>query len=152
MWRIAAPSDDEAIERMCLALYAEDPGPEPVPAENIRRTLRALRDNPLRGRALVLELDSQACGYALVISYWSNELGGDIDIIDELYVERSHRGLRHATHLIEGLSARTEPWASNVVALALEVTPDNVRARRLYERLAFKGHNIGLRRLLRGRG
>jgi GNAT superfamily N-acetyltransferase len=148
MWRMGAPSDDEAIERMCLALYAEDPGPEPVPVENIGRTLRALRDVPARGRTVVLEIDGRASGYALLIAYWSNELGGDIDIIDEIYVERPHRGRGHATRLIEALAAGTEPFASKVVALALEVTPDNLHARRLYERLGFKAKNVAMRRLL----
>ena len=146
MWRIAASSDNESIVRMCLALYAEDPGPEPITAENIWRTLHALREKPMRGRAVVLELEGRACGYGLIISYWSNELGGDIDIIDEIYVEPPCRGQGHATSLIEALAAGTEPFASKVVALALEVTPDNLRARRLYERLGFKGRNVGLRR------
>ena len=146
MWRTANSSDDEALVRMCLALYAEDPGPEPVPAENIKRTLLALREKPMRGRAVVLELEGGARGYALLISYWSNELGGDIDIIDEIFVERPYRGRGHATSLIEALSTGTEPFTSKVVALALEVTPDNLRARRLYERLGFEGRNVGLRR------
>jgi GNAT superfamily N-acetyltransferase len=148
MWRTAAPLDDDEIERMCLALYTEDPGPDPANPEHIRRTLRALRDVPRRGRALVLELDGRARGYALVISYWSNELGGEIDIIDELFVEKSCRGQGHGTALIEGLAAGAAPVASNVVALALEVTPDNTAARRLYERLGFRGRNVGLRRRL----
>jgi len=147
MWRIAAPSDDEPIERMCLALYAEDPGPEPVPVENMGRTLRALRDMPARGRAVVLEIDGRASGYALLIAFWSNELGGNIDIIDEIFVERPFRGRGHATRLIDALSAGTEPFASKVVGLALEVTPDNLRARRLYERLGFKAKNVVMRRL-----
>ena len=146
VWRTAAPADDESIVGMCLALYAEDPGPEPVPPENIWQTLRALREKPTRGRAVVLELEGRVCGYALIISYWSNELGGDIDIIDELFVEPPCRGQGRATSLIEALAAGTEPFASNVVALALEVTPDNLRARSLYERLGFKGRNVGLRR------
>ena len=32
--------------------------------------------------------------------------------------------------------------------LALEVTPRNVRARRLYERLGFPASNLGMRRLM----
>ena len=146
MWRLTNVADDDAIECMCIALYAEDPGPDPFSPENIRRTLRALREKPQRGRALLLEVEGRACGYALIMSYWSNELGGDIDIIDELFVERPYRGRGYATTLIEALAAGNEPLASKVVALALEVTPANTAARRLYERLGFKGRNVGLRR------
>jgi GNAT superfamily N-acetyltransferase len=150
MWREAISADDDAIVRMCVALNAEDPGPEPVPPANIRRTLRELRDTPTRGRAVVLEIDGVVCGYALLISFWSNELGGEVCVIDELYVEPKLRGQRHATHLLEALSARGEPWVENAVALALETTPDNAPARRLYERVGFRGRNLSMRRRLTG--
>lgn len=111
MWRDAVPADDEAIVRMCAALNAEDPGPDPVPTENMRRTLPTLRESPARGRAVVLEVDRQVAGYALLISFWSNELGGEVCVIDELYVDHEHRGSRHATRLLESLAARRHPGA-----------------------------------------
>lgn len=148
MWRVPSTSEDEAIVRMCLALYAEDPGPETVSAGNMQRTLLALREARNRGRAVVLDIEGQLCGYALLISFWSNELGGEVYVIDEVYVEPRHRGHRYATRLFEDLAAGTEPWSAEVVALALEVTPNNVRARRLYERLGFRAHNLAMRRRL----
>ena len=72
---------------MCLALNVEDPGPSPVPAANTRQTLHVLRTQPQRGRAVVLELAGHLCGYALLISFLSNELGGEVCAIDEIYVE-----------------------------------------------------------------
>jgi ribosomal protein S18 acetylase RimI-like enzyme len=148
MWRISEPSDDDAIVRMCLALNSEDPGPRPVPAEHMQWTLLALREVPLRGRAIVLDVEGQTCGYALLISCWSNELGGEVCVIDELYVGPEHRGHGHATRLIEELAGKREPRASQAVALTLEVTPDNVRARRLYERLGFRARNLAMRLLI----
>jgi len=136
--------DDDAMVGMCIALNAEDPGPHPVPAEHMRRTLHELRQAPVRGRAMVLELDSLVRGYALLVSFWSNELGGEVCTIDELYVEPEHRGSGHATRLLQRLSARSEPWLESIVALALEATPGNVRVRRFYERLGFRGANIAL--------
>ena len=144
MWRAALLEDDEAIVRMCIALNAEDPGPHPVPAENMRRTLRELRQTPVRGRAMALEVNGRIRGYALLISFWSNELGGEVCTIDELYVEPEHRGSGHATRLLQSLSERSEPWLKNTVALALEATPANVRARRFYERLGFEGANVAM--------
>jgi len=150
MWRNALSADDEAIVRMCVSLYAEDPGPEPVPTDNVLRTLQELRNAPARGRAVVLEVDGTVSGYALLISFWSNELGGEVCVIDELYVEPAQRGRHHATRLLETLSARGAPWVENAVALALEATPDNVRARRLYERVGFRGRNLAMRRRVTG--
>ena len=146
MWRSASSLDDEVIVRMCLALNAEDPGPEPVPPDHTQRTLIALRHEPRRGQALVLEIEGQVCGYALLISYWSNELGGEACAIDEMYVEPEHRSRQHATRLIEDLA---EAWTPRPVALTIEVTPGNTRARALYERLGFSGGNLAMRRVLR---
>lgn len=151
MWRKARPKDDPAIVELCLELDAEDPGPVPISAANMRRTLRALRSKPLRGRVLVLELEGEVCGYALVTSVWSNELGGLIDVIDELYVGPERRGQRHATRLIRALAGRVGPLASKAVALTLEVRQDNRRARRLYRRLGFRGDNVVMHRRLRTR-
>jgi GNAT superfamily N-acetyltransferase len=94
---------------------------------------------------VVLEVDGKVAGYALLIAYWSNELGGEVCVIDELYVEPAHRGSRHATRFLEALAARREAWVENAVALILETTPDNERARRLYERVGFRGRNLSLR-------
>jgi GNAT superfamily N-acetyltransferase len=144
MWRSALPVDDEKIVALCLALNAEDPGPQPVPAQNMRRTLHELRQAPVRGRAVVLELDSRIRGYALLVSFWSNEMGGEVCTIDELYVEPEQRGRGHATRLFEDLSTPSEPWLESIIALALEVTPDNVRARNFYERIGFRGANVSM--------
>src|SRR5579864_7488438 len=56
MWRTAQPSDDDSLVEMCAQLYREDPGPAPVPAEQMHATLVALRREPWRGRAVVLEV------------------------------------------------------------------------------------------------
>src|SRR5262245_33002759 len=132
MWRAATSADDDAIVASSLALFAEDPSPERVDAEQVRRTLLALRAEPLRGQAVVLELDGEVLGHALLISFWSNELGGDVCTIDELYVAPRARGAGHATALLEALSrGQLYPAA---VALQLEVTPGNARAHALYRR------------------
>src|SRR6187399_1134883 len=120
MWRAALELDDEAIVNLCLALNAEDPGSHPVPAEYMRRTLQELRRAPARGRAVVLELNERVCGYALLISFWSNERGGEVCTIDELYVVPGQRGSGHATRLLQSLSTQSEPWLERFVALTLE--------------------------------
>jgi GNAT superfamily N-acetyltransferase len=148
MWRPAEPRDDEAIIRMSVALNDEDPGPNPVPPEHMMQTLRVLRASPERGRLIVLELDGRPCGYTLLMKYWSNELGGEVCTVDELYVAPEYRGRGHALNLLETIAAKSAPWTIDAVALALETTPDNTRARRLYERAGFVARNIAMRRLL----
>lgn len=128
---------------MCLQLYDEDPGVLPVRPENIRATIRALRRDPCRGRAVVLEVEGQMSGYALLIAFWSNELGGDICEVDELFVVPERRSQGHGKSLFEAI-LQGDLWPTQIAGIALGVTPDNVRARRLYERLGFAAVGISM--------
>ncbi len=137
MWRLAESRDDDAIVAMCQALNDEDPCEAPVPAAHVRRTLAALRREPLRGLALVLDLGASVLGYALLISFWSNELGGEVCVLDELYVRPGSRSHGHAQALVRSLLDGAGHWPQRPVALELEVSPRNERAHALYERLGF---------------
>ena len=121
----------------------EDPGPRPVPPAHVQATLATLRAEPYRGRAVVLELDGRVTGYALLISFWSNELGGEVCEIDELFVAPEHRSRGHGAALFAAVE-RGELWPSPPVAMALIIHDDNERARRLYERLGFDVSGISM--------
>ena len=136
-WRIAEQGDDENVVSLSLALYREDPSPRPVPATHTRATLAKFREEPARGRAVVLELAGRVEGYALLASFWSNECGGEICTVDEFYVNAGVRGRGHGRALLESLKTGTALW-EKPVALDLEVTPDNARARKFYESLGLK--------------
>ncbi len=145
MWRVAQLEDEASIVEMCLALYAEDPG-EPITEAQVRRTLDTLRHEPTRGRVLVAARGGDVVGYALLVSFWSNENGGEICTIDELYVRAAFRGEGLSTKLFKELADARELWPVRPVALELEVTPSNARARAFYERLGFSARNATLRR------
>ena len=82
-WRLADEADFAGIVEMNGRLDAEDPSETtPFDGTMIQRTLIELRANPLRGVVAVLELGARRCGYALLISFWSNEFGGETCAID----------------------------------------------------------------------
>jgi GNAT superfamily N-acetyltransferase len=147
MWRLAEPGDDDSLVEMCLRLDDEDPGILPIHPENMRSTLQALRREPCRGRTVVLEIESQLSGYALLIAFWSNELGGSICEVDELFVMPEHRNRGHGKSLFEAIS-QGGLWPTPIVGMALGVTPDSVRARRFYERLGFTAAGTSMVRRL----
>ena len=148
-WRDATPADHEALTSLVLALYREDPATVPMTTEKVERTLAVLAAEPVRGRAVVLEVEGVIAAYALLCSFWSNELGGEVCILDELYVAESHRGRGLATSFVKGLVGRVLPWFSSAVAVELEVTPSNARARALYERLGFEPCKNAMMRCVR---
>ncbi|QRK10107.1 GNAT family N-acetyltransferase [Archangium violaceum] len=137
-WREATPADDDRIVSLCEALNREDPGPDPVNAQQILRTLATLRAQPTRGRTVVLDTSrGLASGYAFLIAFWSNELGGEVCVIDELFIEPAARGRGHGTRLVEGVRSGAL-FGKIPVAVELEVRPANTRALSLYHRLGFR--------------
>src|SRR4029453_4838299 len=128
----ARSKEEESIVAMCLELHREDPGLFTVGAEQVYRTLEMLRLEPWRGQAVVLDVTDQLAGYSFLISFWSNELGGEICEIDEVFITPSFRNRGWGTSLI-GAIERGELYSRSPVAITLGVTAGNQRARRLYE-------------------
>jgi GNAT superfamily N-acetyltransferase len=150
-WRQARPDEDEAIVEMSLALYGDAAAEIGITAPQVWTTLETFRREPLRGRALVLDSRGTLAGLCLLASFWSNELGGEVCIIDELYLKPEWRGHGHATALVETLKVDRALWPLRPVAFELEVSPRNRDARRLYERLGFRDkHNTTMRLSVRG--
>lgn len=143
-WRAACEVDDVAIVAMCLALNDEDPGDVRVTPDQIRRTLTVFREDSTRGRALIAEVDGQVAGYALIVGIWSNELGGEVCVVDELFIvpERRRHGL--ATALIESLRDCGDLCSDQAVAVALEVASSNKNARAFFVKQGFAGSNIAM--------
>lgn len=151
-WRKVTRHEHDAVATLILALYDEDPAPTAMSRELAWRTLERLRAEPLRGCVVVHEFNGKIAAYGILCAYWSNELGGEVCIIDELYVIPEARGRGLATALVGGLAAASMPWFRTAVAIELEVTPNNQRARRLYEQLGFRPYRNAQMRLSRGSG
>ena len=134
--RSAEPSDLEAVRELVDALYREDPSPRAV-AGHIDLTFNELRSSPNRGVILLCMKGSQAVGYLTLISYWSNEYGGNVVFLDEFYLEPEVRGAGLGESCLRAIIA-LRPF--NAVGLQLETSPGNARARKLYERVGFKPH------------
>jgi ribosomal protein S18 acetylase RimI-like enzyme len=123
------------LESMMHGLYTEDSEGEPMHRDKIQATIRELTQYPEKGRIVVFTVASDIVGYALVIFYWSNEYGGHILHIDELFVKSAWRGQGIATRFFSALPLAGMPSPK---ALQLEVTPSNPRAQAYYEQLGFQ--------------
>lgn len=128
------PRDLEIISDFVKKLYEEDPEGKPASDQNIQKTFAELQKYPEKGTFYILEVDGQSAGYALLINFWSNEYGGNILTVDELYVDERFRGQGLGTKFMQFL---IDEKPGDYVSIQLETTPSNERARRLYERLGF---------------
>lgn len=106
-WRALRAQDIDAVAALGVALYVEDPGTRPITARDVRRTLRALQAAPVRGRCVVAVVGGAIVGYALLCGFWSNELGGEVCTIDELYIAPVARGRGLGTQLLASRSCAT---------------------------------------------
>lgn len=122
------------LSKLIQLLYQEDPEGESITKEKIQKTFHSLSAHPDKGAIMVIEVEDSTIGYAILINFWSNELGGNILNIDELYILQEFRSQGLGSGLIKYLISS---GFANSVAIRLEVTPENSRARELYKSLGF---------------
>jgi ribosomal protein S18 acetylase RimI-like enzyme len=126
---------------MMHGLYSEDKGESPVDESRFPLTIDFFLANPHRGRIVLFEEGGVLRGYALLVPYWSNEFGGPLVVVDELFVTPQARNRGIARNFFRFLG---EQRPFDAVALALEVNPGNTGALRLYQSLGFSCRNSSL--------
>lgn len=127
------PTQFDQLAKMIFSLYEEDPAGEPVTLEHIQRTAREARKKPEKLHIHLLWNESEPVGYAIINFFWSNEHGGDVVNIDEIYVVPEARNQGFGTAFFQELN-NLYPEARG---FKLEASPSNVRAIAMYRRLGF---------------
>ncbi len=127
--------DIPELLRMVLALYREDPPGQHMSLRKIRHTITELTTHPDKGAITIMRVSDVIAGYAFVIYYWSNEYGGNIAHIDELYVKPSWRNKGIGSSYLKHI-AKTK--RTNLKGIHVETTPANQKASTFYSRHGFK--------------
>ncbi len=124
--------------RMVVQLYVDDPSSTVMTAERAERQARFMLAHPHVARPLLVLHDGLTVGYAVLVPFFSNEYGGQVGIVDELFVDAAHRNRGHGSAILDQIAL----WArdNGFVMLELEVNAANTRARALYERNGFDAH------------
>lgn len=139
MFRDYRPSDFEVLKTMIFDLYThEGKHGGPMTETKIARTVDKFTREPNRGRIFIFEKQGEIAGYAIVNYFWSNEFGGEIRYIDELYVQPAFRNAGIGSRFFSFLE---EFYQNDAVALTLETTRENQKATALYRRLGFNEHH-----------
>lgn len=134
--RRATRADAGAVAEMMVGLYAEDPGPVGLDAARAQVQVLHLLERPRDAWLLVFDAAGGLDGYVLLVPYLSNEFGGDLVVLDELYVRPAARGRGLGGTFLEGLRR----WASDVGVPRLEllVNHDNAGKLPFYARHGFR--------------
>jgi len=131
-YKLYQDKDYDDLIKMILFLYNEDPEGEPIDERKINNTINEFKKNPQGINIYMIEKHGENIGYAILVYFWSNEWGGNILIIDELYVVENYRGKGVATEFLSYAEN-----LENIVAIQLETTPSNKRVLGYYKRLGF---------------
>ena len=134
--RAARPADADTIADYNLRLAAESEGRDLDPAV-LGRGVRALLDDPARGRYWVAEMDGVPVGQCLVTTEWSDWTNGRYWWFQSVYVEPAHRGAGVFRALWDHVESAARE-AGDVASLRLYVERENGSARAVYEKLGME--------------
>lgn len=127
--------DKEIFLEMCGEFYGSPAVLHKIPKSHMENTFDEIMRGSPYAECYIIKADGEICGYVLLALSFSNEAGGKVIWIEELYVRENMRGMGIAKKFFDFI--KKEDFA----AIRLEVEPDNVRAVKLYTSLGFK--NLG---------
>lgn len=128
-------ADDRALYlELSKGFYSGEATLHPANLDYVNRTFDECVKGSPYAMAYILEHDAKPAGFALFSFTWSNESGGKVALLEELYVSPAFRGLRLGTEFMEWLLSTYGDFSR----IRLEVCGCNAGARRLYKRYGFE--------------
>jgi len=136
-YREARPSDTGRIVEFQLAMAHETEDFE-LDAAVCTRGVRALFDDPDKGRYYLAESDGEVIASLMITTEWSDWRAGTVWWIQSVYVDPAHRkkGVYGALYgHVKGLMDRNP----DIRGIRLYVDRRNTRAQEVYRRLGMNG-------------
>ena len=100
-YKILRVSDTEEFKKMAYALYEEDSDMYGITEEKLKATIQESVLNKEHLKIILLWLGDEIIGYCIVVTYWSNRLGGNLIHIDEIYLKPEFRNKGYAQQAIK---------------------------------------------------
>ena len=135
MIRQVTENDYEVYRDMALEFYHSDAVLHPIPESYIAATFDQVTHSSPYAEAYLFVENEQPVGYALLAKTFSQEAGGIVIWIEELYVRQAYRNLGYGSSFFAFLEERMKKEATR---LRLEVEDENEKAIALYEKQGFK--------------
>lgn len=139
MIRYMKKEDKEHIIALVNKFYKTDAACHDVDIKIKERCFDEAIDGVDTFEGLVIEENDVIVGYAYVSKYYTTEIGGFTQMIEQLYVDDCTRGKGYGTKLLQWLEENN----NDVKRMRLEVNNDNIHAIRLYQRLGYEFIDYG---------
>jgi len=128
-------TDKQVYLKMSNAFYSTDAVDHVVPKEFFEYTFGKCCDINPYVRGLMIECEGKIAGYIILSFTYSNEVGGMVLLIEEVYVNPDFRGKGIISKFFAFLD---EEYSGKVKRFRLEVTESNRHAIEIYERFGYK--------------
>ena len=135
MIRPVEPRDRAVYLQLAAEFYHSPAVLHPVPTAYLEATFEEITHASPYAEGFLLEQDGEAVGYALLSKGFSQEAGGAVVWVEELYIRETCRGQGLGSAFFRYLDEYLPPA---VKRMRLEVEPDNARAAALYARHGFR--------------
>lgn len=134
MLRPITAADEAVYLQMAAEFYSSDAVDHTIPETYLRRTFQTIVSGSPYAAAYLIECGGQTAGYALLAFTWSQEGGGEVVWIEEVYVRPQFRGHGLGRAFFEAL----RPLYPQAARFRLEVEAGNTRAKALYRSMGFE--------------
>lgn len=119
---------------LAKAFYSSPAVAHTVPTKHHIATFEELMRSNTYAECYMIESGGKAVGYALLAKTFSQEAGGLVVWIEELFLLPEYRNKGLGTEFFKFLKETIEP---HVARIRLEVEPENIDAIRLYKQMGF---------------
>ena len=126
-------ADREAYVAMAKDFYASPAVLENIPEENITRSFEEFTGGTPFGDAFIFEENGEVMGYGVLAYTYSQEAGGKVVWLEEIYICPRHRGRGLGSEFIDFVIEKIP-----AKRYRLETEPENEAAARLYIRKGFE--------------
>jgi ribosomal protein S18 acetylase RimI-like enzyme len=128
-------SDRDLYIEMAEEFYHSDAVLHPIPRAHFEKTAEEALKSGTYAEIYLLEYEGKTAGYGLTARTFSQEAGGQVLWIEELYIREAFRSRGLGREFFSYLEENNKGVLSR---LRLEVEADNTRAISLYERLGYE--------------
>ena len=132
MIRSLTSKDREIYVSLATEFYNTNAVIKPIPPENFEKTFDEMMQSDRYAEGFLFALSDTIAGYALIAKTFSQEAGGLVIWIEEIYVRPKFRSQGLGKEFFEFLY-KERP----AIRYRLETEHDNERANKLYKSLGF---------------
>lgn len=127
-------NDKKEYIEMTKEFYTSEAVLHSIPQEYIETTFDNLVNNTPYAKGYMIEYNGEIAGYVLLAITYSNEVGGKVVWIEEIFIKEEFRG----KGIGKNVFGQIKELNKDAKRFRLEVTKENLGAIRLYENLGYE--------------